>query len=61
MHERLLSRFDPPPRTRPRSSRPTSGVKIRWLGTAGHVIEGARTTLLIDPFLSRPSPLATLL
>jgi L-ascorbate metabolism protein UlaG (beta-lactamase superfamily) len=41
--------------------RPTSrasdgaALRIRWLGTAGHVIETARTTLLIDPFLTRPT------
>ncbi|HEX6834981.1 MAG TPA: MBL fold metallo-hydrolase [Polyangia bacterium] len=50
------------PRWRPRAElRPTTGsadgaaVRIRWLGTAGHVIETPTTTLLIDPFLSRPS------
>jgi L-ascorbate metabolism protein UlaG (beta-lactamase superfamily) len=50
------------PRWRPRGElRPTTGssdgavVRIRWLGTAGHVIETPTTTLLIDPFLSRPS------
>ena len=30
-------------------------MRIRWLGTAGHVIETPTTTLLIDPFLTRPS------
>jgi L-ascorbate metabolism protein UlaG (beta-lactamase superfamily) len=50
------------PRWRPRAElRPTTAsaggaaVRIRWLGTAGHVIETATTTLLIDPFLTRPS------
>jgi len=50
------------PRWQPRSDlRPTTtstggaAVRIRWLGTAGHVIETATTTLLIDPFLSRPT------
>lgn len=50
------------PRWRPRAElRPTTrsaagaAVRIRWLGTAGHVIETATTTLLVDPFLSRPS------
>jgi L-ascorbate metabolism protein UlaG (beta-lactamase superfamily) len=50
------------PRWRPRTElRPTTSsdagarVRIRWLGTAGHVIETATTTLLIDPFLTRPS------
>ena len=50
------------PRWRPRAElRPTTAsdrgaaVRIRWLGTAGHVIETATTTLLVDPFMSRPS------
>ncbi len=30
-------------------------MSIRWLGTAGHLIETATTTLLLDPFLTRPS------
>jgi L-ascorbate metabolism protein UlaG (beta-lactamase superfamily) len=32
---------------------------LRWLGTAGYVIETATTTLLIDPYLTR-APLTTL-
>ena len=40
---------------RRRRRRPARRVRIRWLGTAGHVIETATTTLLIDPFLTRPS------
>ena len=50
------------PRWKPRAElRPTTrssdgaAVRIRWLGTAGHVIETPRTTLLVDPFLTRPS------
>ncbi|MCC6643987.1 MAG: MBL fold metallo-hydrolase [Polyangiaceae bacterium] len=61
MHERLLTRFRPPASTRPRLRGAATGVRVRWLGTAGHVLEGARTTLLIDPFVSRPSPLRVLL
>jgi L-ascorbate metabolism protein UlaG (beta-lactamase superfamily) len=30
-------------------------VRIRWLGTAGHVVSTDTTTVLIDPFLSRPT------
>ncbi len=60
MHERLLTRFRPPASTRPRVRGRPDGVRLRWLGTAGHVLEGATTTLLIDPFVSRPWPLATL-
>jgi L-ascorbate metabolism protein UlaG (beta-lactamase superfamily) len=30
-------------------------VRLRYLGTAGFVVEGAGRTLVIDPFVSRPS------
>jgi L-ascorbate metabolism protein UlaG (beta-lactamase superfamily) len=30
-------------------------VRVRWLGTAGFVVESRETKLLIDPFLSRPT------
>jgi L-ascorbate metabolism protein UlaG (beta-lactamase superfamily) len=41
---------------RPRArSAEGAALRVRWLGTAGHVVESARTTLLIDPFLTRPS------
>jgi L-ascorbate metabolism protein UlaG (beta-lactamase superfamily) len=37
-------------------TRSASGAKlrVRWLGTAGHIVESDSTTLLIDPFLTRP-------
>ncbi len=38
-----------------------SSVRVRWLGTAGHVVQTASTTVLIDPFLTRPSLLRTAL
>ena len=48
-------------RWRPRAElRPSGGsaagaaVKIEWLGTADHIVRTRATTLLIDPFLSRP-------
>lgn len=34
-------------------------VSLRYLGTAGFVVEGADHTLVIDPFVSRPGLLAT--
>lgn len=53
-------RFRPDARHRPRGAAPSSeALRIRWLGTAAHAIESASTTLLIDPFLSRPSLLKT--
>ena len=33
----------------------TDGVRIRWLGTAGYLVEGRSTTLLIDPYVTRSS------
>lgn len=60
MLQRLLPRFRPRPEHAPRSASRPEGVKLRWLGTAGHVVEAAGTTLLLDPFLTRPSPLTTL-
>ncbi len=47
--------FRPDSRYRPRSTTRPDGLGIRWLGTAGHVIEGRDTTLLIDPYLTRAS------
>ena len=35
-------------------------MRIRWLGTAGHVIEAAGTTIAIDPFVTRPGLLRLL-
>jgi L-ascorbate metabolism protein UlaG (beta-lactamase superfamily) len=57
----LFPRWRPRPELRPRT-RSTDGarLRIRWLGTAGHVIETATTTVLVDPFLTRP-PLTRLL
>lgn len=31
------------------------GFRIRWLGTAGFIVETSKTTVLIDPYVSRPS------
>jgi L-ascorbate metabolism protein UlaG (beta-lactamase superfamily) len=56
LYQRLFPRFRPRAELRPTTDAAAgAAVRIRWLGTAGHVIETARTTLLIDPFLSRPS------
>lgn len=35
-------------------------IRVRWLGTAGFAIEHEGTTLLIDPYVSRPSLFACL-
>ncbi len=56
LYRRLFPRWHPRAELRPTTAS-TSGasVRIRWLGTAGHVIETPTTTLLVDPFLTRPS------
>lgn len=57
----MLPRFRPRPEHHPRQGRPPSGaaLRIRWLGTAGHVVQTPAACLLIDPFLTRPSLLRT--
>lgn len=35
-------------------------LRVRWLGTAGHVVQTATTTVLLDPFLTRPGVFRTL-
>ncbi len=52
----LFAAFRPRPEHRPTGTRPTSPhVRLRWLGTAGHVLETPGATILFDPFLTRPS------
>lgn len=54
--QRTLPRFRPRGEHRPVAQRVPDGptLRIRWLGTAGHVISTATTTVLLDPFVSRP-------
>lgn len=54
LYERLFPRFRPKRELRPQGSGDGWGVRIKWLGTAGFIIESPETTLLIDPFLTRP-------
>ena len=35
--------------------RPAPGLNIRWLGTAGFEISDDETTILVDPFVTRPT------
>jgi L-ascorbate metabolism protein UlaG (beta-lactamase superfamily) len=56
LYRRIFPRWQPRAELRPTTSSTSgAGVRIRWLGTAGHVIETPTTTLLVDPFLTRPS------
>jgi L-ascorbate metabolism protein UlaG (beta-lactamase superfamily) len=55
--QRLFRRFRARSEHRPLAARAPSSpsISIRWLGTAGHVVATESTTVLVDPFLSRPS------
>jgi L-ascorbate metabolism protein UlaG (beta-lactamase superfamily) len=61
LYRYVFPRFQPRDDLRPfgMSAPPPEAARVRWLGTAGYVIETATTTLLIDPYLTR-APLATL-
>jgi L-ascorbate metabolism protein UlaG (beta-lactamase superfamily) len=51
----LFPRWKPREELRPRArSADGAALRVRWLGTAGHIVESATTTVLIDPFVSRP-------
>ncbi len=51
----IFPRWRPRAELRPRTaSASAAALKIRWLGTAGHIVESATTTVLIDPFVTRP-------
>jgi L-ascorbate metabolism protein UlaG (beta-lactamase superfamily) len=51
----IFSRWKPRADFRPRSrSAAGAALRVRWLGTAGHIVESATTTVLIDPFVTRP-------
>ena len=54
LYERLFPRFRPRRELRPQGSGEGWSARITWLGTAGFVIESVETTLLVDPFLTRP-------
>lgn len=54
LYERVFPRFRPKRELRPQGSGAGWGVRLTWLGTAGFVVETQETTLLIDPFITRP-------
>jgi len=55
LYERVFPRFRPRRELRPTGSGAGAAMRLQWLGTAGFVIEAAGATLLVDPFLTRPS------
>ena len=56
LYERIFPRWRPRPELRPRTASASGATfELRWLGTAGFVVRAGDTTLLVDPFLSRPS------
>jgi L-ascorbate metabolism protein UlaG (beta-lactamase superfamily) len=54
VYERLFPRFRPKRELRPQGSGAGAAVRLTWLGTAGFIVEAGKTTLLVDPFLTRP-------
>lgn len=54
LYERVFPRWRPKRALRPQGSGDGWGVRISWLGTAGYIIESRETTLLVDPFVTRP-------
>lgn len=52
----VFPRWRPRPELRPRArlGADEAALSIEWLGTAGHVVRSRTTTVLIDPFVSRP-------
>jgi L-ascorbate metabolism protein UlaG (beta-lactamase superfamily) len=54
LYERLFPRFRPKRELRPQGTGAGAAVWLSWLGTAGFVVETHETTLLVDPFLTRP-------
>jgi L-ascorbate metabolism protein UlaG (beta-lactamase superfamily) len=56
LYSSIFPRFHPRREHRPLAASPAGpAVRVTWLGTAGYIVETDTTTLLIDPFLSRPS------
>ena len=54
LYERLFPRFRPKRELRPEGSGAGWGMRLTWLGTAGFIVETRETTLLVDPFVTRP-------
>lgn len=58
-YERIFTPFErsadlaPPDAPSAENGSRGESVRVRWLGTAGFVVETARTTVMIDPYLSR--------
>ena len=53
-YDRLAPRWRPPRDRHEAPSAIDDALRITWLGTAGHVIRTRTTTILVDPYLSRP-------
>lgn len=62
MHpERLFPRWRPRAEMRPRVGDASGAAfELRWLGAAGFAVRAGDTTLLLDPFFTRPSLVRTL-
>ena len=53
-YDRLFPRWRPRAAHRATAPLAAGGVRITWLGTAGHVVSTGDTTILLDPYVSRP-------
>src|SRR5687768_995112 len=54
LYEKVFPRFRPKRELRPQGAGTGRGVRLTWLGTAGFIVETPKTTLLVDPFITRP-------
>ena len=61
VYERMFPRWRPRADLRPRGVGQGAPLRLSWLGTAGYVIESPGACVLVDPFLTRGSLLATAL
>jgi L-ascorbate metabolism protein UlaG (beta-lactamase superfamily) len=52
-YDRIFPRWRPPREHRPIERADAKSTCIEWLGTAGHVIRTATTTVLLDPYVTR--------
>lgn len=54
-YETLFPPFRPRREHQPTGRGEGAALRVQWLGTASHVVSSERTTVVVDPFVSRPS------
>jgi len=55
LYQKLFQPFRPRREHQPRGDGKGAALRIQWLGTAAHVLSSETTTVLVDPYVSRPS------